>query len=65
MEERKGKPDEPLLDPLNLPPDGGRAILGEVARLKGQPARFSCLGLGCVLWLVILASAVVLWFFLR
>jgi hypothetical protein len=65
MNEHNGKPDEPLLDPLTLPPDGGQAALDEVERLKSQPAHFNCLGLGCLPWLVIIAIAVALWFVLR
>lgn len=60
MDGHTDKPDEPLLDSLDLPRGGGQAALDEVERLKRAPARFSFLGLGCLPWLVILAVAVVL-----
>ena len=56
--------DEPLLDPLDLPKSGGKGALDWITRMKGQPARVGCLGLGCLPWLVIVA-AIVLWVLLR
>lgn len=58
-------PDEPLLDPPDLPPSGGQAALDQVAWLKRQSAQFSCLGLGCVPWLMLLALAAALYVLAR
>jgi len=56
--------DEPLLDPVDVPKSGGKGALDWINRIKGQPAHFGCLGLGCAPWLVI-AAAIVLWLMLR
>lgn len=42
-------------------PKGGDDALHYVERLKDEPARFSCLGLGFVPFLLVVAAAVVLW----
>lgn len=65
MDDHVAERDEPLLDPVDLPKSGGNEALEWITRMKGQPARFGCLGLGCLPWLAILVAAIVLWLVLR
>ena len=54
--------DEPLLDPVDGPRSGKE--FDWIAGMKNQPARFGCLGLGCLPWLAILAVAFLAWLLL-
>jgi hypothetical protein len=61
----ENQPGEPRPDLPDPPPRDAMGGLEEIERLNRAPARFSCLGLGCLTWIVILAIAFAIYFWWR